>query len=115
MSRKGVRMTNSCGLAYPHAADSTLPTCRSAERFSSTFVGWLIQTAFVAVVQGTCETLSESRGFKAGRTRTAPAGSAFPFNFGQIALIFKAFNRKSKLSSTGYVAGPRRRRRTVPG
>lgn len=107
-------MTNSRGLAGPRAADSSRPSPHSAEGFSSTLVGWLIQTALIAIVRGTCETYSGSRGSLEGRRRLPVSRFAFPLNFYQNALISKARGRESKLSMTGYVAGQRRCRRAVP-
>ena len=113
-------MTNSSGLSRLRAA-APVPAQSSSNRFSSTLVGWLIQTAVIAVVEGTCETISESRGFKEGQRRLPPARRlsaarlVFPLNFHHYALISKVWGRESKLSKAGHVAGhvvsERRRRR----
>jgi hypothetical protein len=106
-------MTNSQGLVRSGAAASE--PAHSSVRFSSTLVGWLIQTAFLAVVQGTCETLYDSRGSKEGSRPVPSSRLVFPLNFYQHALISKAWRRESKLSKVGHVAGLRRRRRAVRG
>jgi hypothetical protein len=108
-------MTNSRGLARPSAAASSPLAHRPATHFSSTLVGWLIQTAVISVVEGTCETFAESRGLNEGLRPTVLSRFAFPLNFSQSALISKALGRESKLSTTGYVAGQRRRWRAVSG
>jgi hypothetical protein len=108
-------MTESPGFAQPRAAASSLSAPRPEDRFSSTFVGWLIQTALIAVVEGTCETLSGSRGSNEGQRPVSSPRFAFPLKFYQHALISKAGGRESKLSPTGHVAGQRRRRRAVFG
>ena len=106
-------MTSSRGLTRPRAVLPTLPASSSRDKFSSTLVGWLIQTAFVAVVEGTCETFSDSRGSNEGRRPGRSARFTFPLNFYQHALISRAWGRESKLSMAGRVAGERRRRRPV--
>jgi len=111
-------MTNSRGLARPRAAAS-VPAHAPTNRLSSSLVGWLVQTAFIAVVEGTCETYYESRGSNVGprrlpTTRRLPIGRfVFPLNFHHYALISKVWGRESKLSTAGHVAGLRRRRRAV--
>jgi hypothetical protein len=78
-------------------------------------IGWLIQTAAIAVVEGACETIYKWRGFTEGDFPEVAAKSAFLSHFPQIALISKAVGRKSELNATGYVAGLRRHRRAVDG
>jgi hypothetical protein len=107
-------MTNSRGLARPRAADSTLPALPPADRLGSSLVGWLIQTAFICVVEGTCETFYESRGSNQGVQPGSTSRFAFPLNFYQNTLISKIWSRESRFSTTGRVAGQRRRRRAVP-
>lgn len=108
-------MTNSRGFAHSRAAESSLPAHQPADRLGSTLVGWLIQTAFIAVVEGTCETFYESRGFDQGVRPGTSSRFAFPLNFYQNALISKAWGRESKLFTTGRVAGQRRWRCAVTG
>jgi hypothetical protein len=107
-------MTTSHRLARLQAG-APLSAPAPAARFSSTLVGWLIQTAFLSVVEETCETFSESRGFYSRRGRHTPSRLIFPLNLYQHALISRMRGRESKLSSVGHVAGVRRRRRAVRG
>jgi hypothetical protein len=118
--RKGFRMTNSRRLSRLGAA-APMPAQSPSHRFSATLVGWLIQTAMIAVVKQTCENLSESRGSHEVRRRLpavqglSRARLVFPRNFYQHALISKVWRRESKLSKAGHVVGERRRGRAVPG
>jgi hypothetical protein len=138
--RKGFRMNYSNRLASPRAAGS-LPASASTDRFGASLVGWLIQTAFISVMEGTCETYYGSRGSIEGRfsrglrlaSRLRIATGArrlqqrkrsqyrkfvFALSFTQHALISKVWGRESKLSKfghvTGHVAGRRHSRRVVP-
>lgn len=99
----------------PAGASSSLPAMFRSPRFGSTLVGLLIQTAMIAVVEGTYETFCASRGYNQGACPASSGKSRFSLKFYQSALISKALGRKSKLYSTGYVAGQRRRRRAVSG
>jgi hypothetical protein len=121
-------MTESQGSLRLRGASSPLPARLSAHRFSSSLVGWLIQTAVISVIRETCETYSDSRGSMVGdvgernsstlSTRESRANRAsriaFPLNLYQGALLSRALGQKSKLFSTGYVAGDRRTRRANP-
>jgi hypothetical protein len=108
-------MTSSRGLAHPHVAASSLPARRPDDHFGSTLVGWLIQMAFISVVERACETYYESRGSSEGLRPGSSSRLAFPFSFYQHARISRALGRESKLSKAGYVAGQRRRWRAVSG
>lgn len=120
-------MTESQGSLRLRGASSPLPARFQTHRFSTSLVGWLIQTAVISVIRETCETYSESRGFNVGdvgeRKSSTPANRpsriAFPLNLYQGALLSRALGQKSKLFSTGYVstgtvAGDRRTRRANP-
>jgi hypothetical protein len=108
-------MTTSPRVNRISAVKTSHPACPTAPRFSSSLVGWLIQTAVIAVVEGTCETYYESRGSESGLRPESSAKFAFPLNVQQSALISKIWSRESKLFTTGYVAGERPRRRAVTG
>jgi hypothetical protein len=113
--RKEVRMTKSQGSLRLRGASSPLPERFQTPRFSTSLVGWLIQTAVISVIRETCETYSESRGSSEG---VVPAASSprgpFPLKSDQRALLSRALGQKSKLFSAGYVAGDRRTRRANP-
>jgi len=108
-------MTDSRGSIRPAGSGSSLPVTYSPPNFGSTLVGLLIQTAVIAIVEGTYETFCASRGCNQGAASASSAKPGFPLKFYQSALISKALGRKSKLCSTGCVAGQRRRRRAVSG
>jgi hypothetical protein len=108
-------MTESRGSLRLRGANFSLPARLSTHRFSSSLVGWLIQTAVISVIRETCETYSESRGSNARVDSGLIASrTSFPLNLHQGALLSRALGQKSKLSSLGYVAGDRRLRRANP-
>jgi hypothetical protein len=80
-------------------------------------MGWLIQTAVIAVVEGTCETFAGSRSSNERGAAVAPRASLPPsrqwlaLNFYQNALISRLGRQQSKITTAGYVVGLRRRRR----
>jgi hypothetical protein len=108
-------MTESHGTFRSAGASSSLPAILNFPGFNTTLVGLLIQTALISVVEGTYETFSASRGFNLGSCPASSGKSRFSLKFYQSALISKALGRKSKLYSTGRVAGQRHRRRAVSG
>ena len=95
--------------------DKTPTACQATPAAGTSLLGWLVQTAFVAVVEGTYETFRHPRGFTQGKSRQYLAVSAFPSIFGQNALISRMLGRKCKLSGAGRVAGQRRLRRVTRG
>jgi hypothetical protein len=117
-------MTESRGSLRLRAASSSMlaristPARVSPHRFSSTLVGWLIQTAVISVIRETCETYSESRGFndgdRLGISDRAASRSRLPLNLSHRVLFSRAWSQKSKLFATGFVAGERRMRRAIP-
>lgn len=115
---KGVRMIDSRALAPRRAATSSHPALRPSDRFSSSLVGWLIQTAVISVVEGTCETFTGARGFSeeplaASRAAVRASRFSLPVKFYQNTLISHAGDQESNSRIAGYVAGLRRWRRTV--
>ncbi len=108
-------MTDSRGSLRLRGASRSQPARHASQRFSSTFVGWLIQTAVIAVVQGICDTFYESRGFTKGLRPDLSAKLLFSLKFYQLTLISKVLGQKSNLSTSGRVAGERHAWRAVLG
>jgi hypothetical protein len=113
-------MTNSNSSLCSVGASISSRAPQNSQVSASNLVGWLIQTAVISVVEGTCETFTGSRGSVGGSRSATAATLLSPLKFLlriTIAqgLISSTLGQKSKLFSTGYVAGRRLRRRAVPG
>lgn len=91
------------------------PNCRSLSPLGSTLFVWLVQTAFLAVIEGACETLQNQQGLPIGGGLARRRRRTISLNFSQNTLISRLAGRKFNLSTVGYVAGGRRLRRVVRG
>lgn len=95
--------------------ENTPTICQTAPVCGTSLLGWLVQTAFIAVMEGAYETFRNQRGFSKGKIPQYLASSSFPSIFGQSTLISRLLSRKCKLSGAGRVAGQRRLRRVTRG
>lgn len=111
-------MIDSRALAPRRAASPSHPALRPTDRFGSTLVGWLIQTAVISVVEGTCETFADSwgsseEGLSAQRASARSLRFSLTLGAYRSSLISHPGIQESNSRLAGYVASLRRWRRTV--